>query len=482
MRSGPSPDMPPVSQGAAEDAARSVHAAIDLQLRTVFDSAPIGILMAEMPSGRILGGNVYVETLLGHPIKPMASVQDYDAWVSYHEDGSRVLGREHPLARMALDGDLAPELEVHYQRGDGARAWIRIMARPVLSDAGELVAGVAVLVDIDRLRRAEQALALGLAVSGFGLGSIDYVNGTITLDPRAGELFDLPGGEPLSRARLHDRFHPDDRAWLFAAIAKLVGPDGEGSFAGQHRIVRSDGAVRWISARKQVFYGKNERGQRQALNGVLAVHDITESKVAEESRLLLLHELNHRVKNLFAVAVGMVKLTARSATTVDDMATALSWRLTALARAHELIQDAVLGQSSARDVELGEIVRVVLQPHTRSEAHLRLGGPPVLLGPEATTSLALILHELATNAGKYGAFSVPNGQVGICWSLGEDHFEIGWAESNGPIIEKPPEHRGFGTQLARLSATGQLGGTIHYDWRPAGLVVEITVPLDRLRR
>lgn len=130
----------------------------EAQLRTIMETIPIGILFAEYPTGRILEGNSQVARMLRHPLFLSPDTDSYDEWVSFHADGTRVKGHEYPLARMFRDGDEAPQMEVHYQRGDGTRAWMRIMGRPVKDAQGKMVGGVVAIIDVDDQRRAEDNL------------------------------------------------------------------------------------------------------------------------------------------------------------------------------------------------------------------------------------------------------------------------------------------------------------------------------------
>jgi two-component system sensor kinase FixL len=140
-----------IDKRKAAEAALAEHEA---QLRTIVDTVPVGLVMAELPSGRIVGGNDYVEQLLRHPVRHSPDIHSYDEWVSFHEDGRRVDGHEYPLARMMLAGEENPSIDVNYQRGDGTFLWIRISARPVRDEAGNIVGGVVALLDIDAERKA----------------------------------------------------------------------------------------------------------------------------------------------------------------------------------------------------------------------------------------------------------------------------------------------------------------------------------------
>jgi PAS domain S-box-containing protein len=210
--------------------------------------------------------------------------------------------------------------------------------------------------------------------------------------------------------------------------------------------------------------------------------DISERAKAEESRQLLLRELNHRVKNLFAIISGMITMTAKSATSPQAMAETLRGRLHALARAHELIRSAITSDNDNTGVTtVQELVSSVMAPHlTPGKDQLRITGEVVRLGVSSATSLAFVLHELATNAAKYGALSVPDGRVQIEWRVESEYLKLTWLESGGPLVESPPQKTGFGTQLAHMSAGGQLGGSITFDWMRSGVGITLLAKQERL--
>jgi two-component sensor histidine kinase len=224
-------------------------------------------------------------------------------------------------------------------------------------------------------------------------------------------------------------------------------------------------------------------------DGVEFAVDISESKRAEEQQRLLMRELNHRVKNLFAITSGMVALSARSARTPQEMGQTLRGRLDALVRANNLIHPGLIGsgeESRAEGTTMEILLRTVLLPYVdearaRNRECIILNGPPLPIGKNAVTSLALILHEIATNAAKYGALSAPDGRIRVDWTIREQHdLYLRWEESDGPVIVEPPRDQGFGSNLVKRSVTGQLQGNIEYDWRPEGLTVHVTVPLECL--
>ncbi|MDR6874515.1 two-component system CheB/CheR fusion protein [Bosea sp. BE125] len=218
---------------------------------------------------------------------------------------------------------------------------------------------------------------------------------------------------------------------------------------------------------------------------VITFMDINERKKAEETQDLLVRELNHRIKNLFAVTNGVVSLSARSAGTPQEMARAIRGRLEALARAHELIIPALGGSGEAfkRGTTLDALVMAIASPYREQEGdreRVTIDGPSVPLGGQAVTSLALVLHELATNATKYGALSSSKGHIAISWTISEGALALIWEERGGPTVAGPPLGQGFGSLLVRRSIEGQLAGVLAYDWKAEGLIVRLSTPMERL--
>jgi two-component sensor histidine kinase len=227
------------------------------------------------------------------------------------------------------------------------------------------------------------------------------------------------------------------------------------------------------------------RDEAGKVGGVLCiVSETTERVVAQERQRLLLRETNHRLKNLFAMVDAMISLSVRSARTPQEFAQALRGRLAALLRAKELVRPGIMGTEHAASerTTVGALVRTILQPYDDDTARERIStsGPDVVVGATAVTSLALALHETATNAVKYGALSEPNGAIHIKWETQGDDFHLEWEETGGPTIVIPPKAQGFGSVLTERSIASQLGGKIEYDWQRNGLKLRMTIPLDRL--
>lgn len=266
--------------------------------------------------------------------------------------------------------------------------------------------------------------------------------------------------------------------------------------ARTHPLLAGNGAIRDLSV--IAYLGVPVRGpDGTPLGSLCAIHDVphawtdreeavladiaamleTEIAIRAETgeKQLLFSEMAHRVGNLFAVVSGMISMTARSAETVPGFAEALSGRLMGLQRAHDLVRPLSPSQEAV-PVPLRSIVARLLDPHlSRGPEQVSLSGPDLVLGPQAVTHLALIVHELATNSAKYGALSAVTGHVAIAVSEEEGTVVLSWAETGGPAITSPPERRGFGTQLVETTAAGALGGGIETDWRAGGAVHRLTM-------
>jgi two-component sensor histidine kinase len=217
----------------------------------------------------------------------------------------------------------------------------------------------------------------------------------------------------------------------------------------------------------------------------IALHMIEDRQtleVALEQQSLLAKEMNHRVKNLFAVTDGMIRATARSTETKDELAEALSGRLHALASAHSLVSRHLneLGRAP-RAADVRTVLEAVLRPyenHGRGASRFDISGPEVPCGDRSINGIALTFHELATNAAKYGALSASGGRVEVRWSHDDEDVLVTWTERGGPAV-LPPAKKGFGRSLVDSTVKRQLGGSVEYDWRSEGLVV--TLRLGRLQ-
>jgi len=201
-----------------------------------------------------------------------------------------------------------------------------------------------------------------------------------------------------------------------------------------------------------------------------------ELTIALEKQETLTKEMSHRVKNLFAITDSMIRMTSRTSSTKEEMTERLLGRVHALANANALVRRS-FGDGGAAGVGLSELIGKVLLPY--DHAHCEMSGPDVTLGEQATNNLALVFHELATNAAKYGSLGRTTGSVTARWEIDGGDLSVRWKEIGGPKISAPAS-KGFGSKLVETTII-RSGGTIASDWQPEGLSVLLTVPLGSLQ-
>ena len=392
--------------------------------------------------------------------------------------------------RKALETGSIYEAEYRIKKADGGYAWVLSRGMPIQDLSGRILRWFGTCTLIDDRKRAEEALQtlerqyrLALEAARLGTWKIDMDRETVSWDEGTCALFNIPHNGLFSMS-LEDamlRIHPSDRDLVRQRMAEALAHGSDGRYRAEYRTIMPDGSTRWIRSNGQAYFVQEAGAPRAAgLSGVIS--DITDQRAAEEAQQLLTRELTHRVKNLFAIANGMVSMTARTARDPKEMANALRGRLSALSRAHELVQPIVPAEGhGGADVSLAQLVEAVLAPYRQEgSSRILVEGPEIRVGANTTTSLALVLHELATNAAKYGCLSKPGGRLAIQWQASDGNVEFEWLETGGPPIETPPSFQGFGSQLSQRSITGQLGGTLDRDWRVEGLCVHMSLPRSRL--
>lgn len=319
----------------------------------------------------------------------------------------------------------------------------------------------------------EEHLRLAIEAACVALWSWRVDDDRFTMDERAFDLWGLPWSNDVSFEELSTHIHPADRDRVRAAFSATRSVAG--SYEIDFRICLGD-EVRWISARGQ---GADVGMVDRVMFGIFL--DVTGRKQAEEGSELLAGEMSHRVKNLLSIATGLTHLAGRSASSVESMTSELTLRLTSLGRAHDLVRP--LPGTQGKAALLGDIIAILLAPYDETAAfsgRIRVAVARMGVGERTATSLAMIIHELATNSVKYGSLSSASGFIDVSSTIDEDHICITWAETGGPTITEEPVLKGFGSQLIARSVAGQLRGRVDYDWQASGLVVTVRAPLDRL--
>jgi PAS domain S-box-containing protein len=392
------------------------------------------------------------------------------------------------------------EVDLRMRHADGRWVWIRSRARALERGAeGQALAIAGTHLDLTDQRRAAEAQAASerearrrqhdleslYRTAPLGLAQMDPELRFVRINEALAEINGFPVEAHLGR-----RFWelvPDVREAAEPLLRRVIetgepitGVEISGETAKAPGVQRD-----WV----EQFYPVRDPETGEVTGIGIVCEEVTERRRADRARELLLRELDHRVKNLFAVISGLVSFTARSAPTPAAMRSALTGRIDALARAHDLVRPALGGalamEPGGTGLEaLAEALLHPFGPEPEAPAErLVLAGPPIRLGPTAAPPIALALHEMATNAAKYGALARPDGTVTLRWSTipragRSAALRLVWEESGGPPAPQP-ERDGFGHRLVTQSSA-QLGGAALFHWSPTGLAVELLLPIDRL--
>lgn len=403
------------------------------------------------------------------------------------------LTEEADVARLraAIAAREPIELDLLNHRRDGTPFWNRLMVAPVFCEDGSLRYFVASQIDVTverhRVRELEQdrealaaevaqrdadlaahnaRLRLALKAGALGTWTLDLPEQTLTASSGCKRVFGRPPEEPFTYEQLLAAIHPDDLPLMRAAVARTI--EQGAPYHVEYRILTPAGEQRWVSIQGELQHRAD--GAPLAMTGFST--DISQRKFAEEHRTVLARELDHRVKNTLATVSAVATQTIRRSTSLEDAATTVSARIASLGAAHELlIQDEVEGAA------IGDIVdRALLPFRDRDGGRFTITGPHVRLSPEITLGLAMALHELATNAVKYGALSGPQGRVTVEWSIrtegGERRLAFCWAEHDGPRVS-PPTRTGFGTRMIERMLSRHVRGEAVIRYPETGVRFEI---------
>jgi PAS domain S-box-containing protein len=335
--------------------------------------------------------------------------------------------------------------------------------------------------EIETRRKAElaaQHLAAIVASSHDAIVSKDLDGTILSWNAGAERLFGYPADEAVGKpiTILIPEEHIEEETMILGRIRR-------GERTEDFETVRRHKDGRLIDISLTVSPVKDADGNIVAASKI--ARDISERKHARQQRELLLREMSHRVKNLFAVAGGLVAMSARHATTPQDLSSAVRDRLSALAQAHELARPGPTDTGEPTEkTTLHGLIGAILAPYAGEPSaegeRFVLAGRDVRIGGSAVADMALVLHELATNAAKYGALTASAGTVRIDTNVEGDELVLEWTESGGALITAVPDNEGFGSMLLHRVVVGRFGGQIARDWRPEGLAVRLSLPVARL--
>ena len=375
--------------------------------------------------------------------------------------------------RRSLESLTPFDLEAPFRRPDGGLRWFRITSAPraeMEPDGSTLWDGVQIDVTEKRAAEAQAAedrrkLELAVDATGLGLWEYDIRGDKLAWSARTKTLFGLSPDEEVTFERYRAAIHPDDQAHTLAAYEIARDTPGGGDYSFEHRTVWPNGEVHWVLAHGRVVH--DAEGPVLVIGSSL---DITERKRAEEQHALLVREMAHRAQNGLAVMSAMVTQSARGSTSIEEYEGKLVSRLRAMAASQALITEA-----NGRRLPLGALIDQTLQPFGLDRFDLTPGNARIELSPDLAMALALLLHELATNALKYGALSAPDGRVALAWRAQSETGEVTWHETGGPKPQ-PPTRKGFGSRLLE-SALRPRGGAVEVDYHPDGLKGRMSFPL-----
>ena len=450
------------------------------QLRLAVEATGTGIFDYDVVTGT-LEWDARTRALYGLP--PDAPVS-YDVFLAGLHPEDR--GWVDAAVRVALDPAGDGTYDIAFRvigLGDGVERWVAAQGQAFVAD-GRTVRFVGTTRDVTESRRAEQALREAeeryrLAARATNDAIWDWNLGTdhILWNEAVQALFGYAAEEVgASGAWRKAHIHPDDRGRVTAGIHAVIDGTATG-WKDEYRFQRADGTYAAVLDRGYVIRDAGGRATRM----IGAMLDISERKRAEEQQRLLTGELQHRVKNTLALVQAIANRTLRGATDIDAAREAFSARIVSLGRAHD-----ILTQANWTAAPIVDVVEGALGVHRAADpARIRISGPDVLLSAQPAMSLALTLHELATNAAKYGALSNETGIVDMRWHVVREgdpsRFCLTWTERGGPPVPAPPPRRGFGSRLIERSFASEIGGKVGLVYAPTGVICRVEASLDSMQ-
>gem|GEM_PF-305924 len=442
------------------------------RLRDITDAMPV--LISYVDAGhRFRFANRAYEAWFGRPLDEIVDRHLREVM------GEAVYEARRPFVERALAGETVT-YDVDFPHASGRRSTI-VQHIPHRGPDGSIVGIYALVQDVTDQKAVEAALrasrdrlaAVLDATPAAILIATDPSCRTIEGNRRATELMRMDPHDNMSRS---DPTTKPEHFRVFSADGRELAPHelpvqraarGEELWRHEERVEFADGSSVHLLGNAVPL-----RDDTGAIAGsVGAFIDITERKRWEEHQRLLINELNHRVKNTLAIVQGLAQQSFRRGEDPDAARANFEGRLEALSAAHN-----ILTRENWEAASIGDIAAAAAEPFGSSSGRITAEGPDLRLQPKTAVSLALALHELATNAVKYGALSVPEGRVEVRWRVAGDRLNLVWRECGGPPVEAPTR-RGFGTRMIERGLATELGGEVRIDFRPTGLVCEIDAPL-----
>jgi PAS domain S-box-containing protein len=453
----------------------------------LLEQLPIGICICDA-QGNLVRYNRRAAEIWGRAPEPGdAQCRFTGALRVYSTEGSMLLPEQTPMGELLLTGTAIKDREVIVERPNGSRATTLANLEPLNDDRGRLIGGVNCFQDISEHKRTQRRLRNGARILNDLLQALPAAVYTTDMEGRI-TFFNHAAVELWGHA-------PTIGTDLWCGSWRLYWPDGRpmrhdecpmAIALKQRRAIRgAEGVAERLDGTRVPFIPfptPLHDASGKMIGAVNMLIDISERKRSELDHKALVDELNHRVKNTLATVQSLAAQTLRGTDT--DLHGAFEGRLLALSRIHDRLSD-----ERWESADLSSVLADVVAPYSEEgETRVRVSGEPVRLQPKIALTLALVFHELATNASKYGALSVPEGVVDAHWHIEKSGgairaLIIGWAETGGPALADAPAKKGFGTRLVERSVSCELGGSVETDFARAGLKVTLRIPLgDRIPR
>jgi PAS domain S-box-containing protein len=440
--------------------------AVKLPVR-LFEQLPFAVYVCDR-DGLVLRYNRRAAELWGRSPKVRDPNERFcGSYRMFRPDGSLLPHDQCPMADVLRTGVSVRQQEVHIERPDGLRGIALVDIEAVLDRDGNIVGAVNCFQDItERKRHEEIALRLAAIIESSDDAIVSKnLDGIITswnggAERIFGYLAEEIIGKP-DRILIPPDYQKEEEA--------IMGRIRRGERVEHFQTVRQCKHGNLIDVSLTISPVRNVQGN--IIGASKIARDITERKRSEALIVNLAREAEHRTKNILATVLATVRLSHSD--TSDDLKQLIEGRIDALAKVHALFV-----QSRWTGAELHSLVTQELLPYCgEMEARVLFDGPAVMLEPSTAQAIAIALHELATNAVKYGSLSVEAGRVEIAWSLTADgRLSLRWIESGGPTAMSPT-YRGFGTRIIENIIGGQLRGEVRFDWRDQGLTCEIALQL-----
>ena len=464
-----------LAAASAERAARQARLAeSEERLRLALEAGGLGSWDLDLANGKRLF-SARSAAILG---VDATSFTERSAWTRFVHPDDQAPARAALAA--AIEGGPPYSVEFRVNPPGGTERWVASQAIVLHDEAGRASRIIGIHRDVTRRRQmeetirvSEQRLRATQEQASVGIAEVDGEGRYLAVNEAFAVItgYARPG---LIGRSLFTLSPPDDARADRERFGRLVSGREPEPYALEKRFLRGDGSPGWIAVSASAV----RDGDGSFLYGIRVVQDITARRNAEESRELLVHELNHRVKNTLATVQSVAMQSFRDVADRDARQLFES-RLLALSKAHD-----VLTREDWRGAGLREVVAEALAPYRGEDGagdRFAVVGPAVRLLPRVALSIAMALHELATNAVKYGALSVEGGQVTVAWSVsrrpGGRRLRLRWEEAGGPAVSAP-RRRGFGSRLIERGLAAELDGEVELQFAPTGVVCRIDVPLE----